>query len=324
MPHLGEPGWLVSIYKFLRSVKLAVVLLLLITATSILATLVPQGKEPDFYQAAYSARVAWLILGLNFDRFFTSFVFLLPAALFVLNLSVCMVDRFVGRVRRKAKKRFGPDILHLGLLILFIGGVISFAGRQEDYLWLSEDDTAEVPGGYTVRLLSFEYLTYENGVPKDWISTVSVVKGGETIIEEFEIEVNNPLKIGNVKLYQSSYTAESTLFVTDTAGTLYKAEGDSIIPGDQHAFIFRAIENLEDGQEIGIFDTWVDHQITGRVRLGPGEKIGDYTITALSSTMSTGLQEVIDPGYSVVFVSLFIILLGLGLTYIQKIGDNKL
>ena len=41
----GDTGWLTSVYRFLRSVKLAVVLLLLLTGASILATLVPQGKD---------------------------------------------------------------------------------------------------------------------------------------------------------------------------------------------------------------------------------------------------------------------------------------
>jgi cytochrome c biogenesis protein ResB len=324
MPNANEPSWLSSIYRFLRSVKLAVVLLLLITAASILATLVPQGNDLAFYQMTYGPKVAWLITGLNFDKFFSSFLFLLPAGLFVLNLGVCMVDRFVGRIRRKAKKRFGPDILHIGLLILFVGGVITFAGRQEGYLTMTEGDTAEIPGGYTMSLVAFEFLTYENGVPKDWISTVNVTKDGEMVIEEFAIEVNRPLKIGNVKLYQSSYSSDSTLAVTDIDGTRYEAEVNSIIPGDESSFIFRGIQMTAEGADVAVFDTWVDHEITGRVRLGLNENLGDYTITGIFSDMSTGLQAVIDPGYTVVFIALFIILLGLSLTYIQKIGDNKL
>ncbi len=319
-----EPDRLKSIYGFLRSVKLAVVLLLFITATSILATLVPQGRDAVFYQAAYGTGVSRLITGLNFDTFFRSSLFLFPAALFVLNLGVCMVDRFVGRIKRKAKKRFGPDILHTGLLILFVGGVITFAGRKEGNLSMSEGDTAELPGGYTLSLLSFEFLTYENGVPKDWISTVSVTKDGKMVIEEFEIEVNRPLKIGNVKLYQSSYSSDTTLTITDTAGTRYKAEVNSIIPAQKGAFIFRGIELNQDSVEVAVFDTWVDHVITGTVRLGLNEKLGDYTITGMFSDMSTGLQAVIDPGYTVVFIALFIVLLGLCLTYVQKIGDNRL
>ena len=319
----SDPGWLTSIYRFLRSVKLAVVLLLLITAASILATLVPQGEDPAFYQATYGAKSAWLITALNFDRFFTSFLFLLPAVLFVLNLGVCTVDRFARRIRNKAKKRFGPDILHVGLLILILGGIITFAGRQEGYITMSEGDTAQIPGGYAMSLLSFEFLTYESGVPKDWISTVSVSKDGTTVVEEFAIEVNRPLKIGNVKLYQSSYSAESSLTVADMAGTRYDVEVNSIIPAEEGAFIFRGIESVPGNLEVGVFDTWLDHEITGRVRIGLDEKVGDYKIVELYSKMSTGLQAVIDPGYTTVFIALFVVLLGLSLTYIQKIGDNQ-
>ena len=323
MPDDGDRGWLTSIYRFLRSVKLAVVLLLLLTGASILSTLVPQGNAPEFYQAAYGKTAAWLILGLSFDRFFKSFLFLLPAGLFILNLGVCSVDRFVGRVRRKAKKRFGPDILHIGLIVLAVGGVFSFTGRQEGFYTLSEGNSATIPGGYTLSLLSFEFLTYENGVPKDWISTVNVTKDGETVVDEFEIEVNRPLKVGRVKLYQSSYSADSKIMVTDVAGTHYEVEVNTLIPNGNGALIFRGVEFAPGEEKIGVFDTWMDHKITGTVLIGLNEKVGDYEIIGIYSDMYTGLQAVIDPGYTIVFIALFAILIGLGLTYIQKIGDNK-
>jgi cytochrome c biogenesis protein ResB len=190
---------------------------------------------------------------------------------------------------------------------------------------MSEGDTATIPGGYTMSLLSFEFLTYENGVPKDWISTVSVTKDGTTVVEEFAIEVNRPLKVGNVKLYQSSYSAENFVTLTDMAGSRYevRTETNRIIPAEKGAYIFRGVESVPGNAKMGVFDTWFDDEITGRLRLGLDEKLGAYTISGIFSDMSTGLQMVIDPGYTVVFIALFVIMIGLGMTYIQKIGDNQ-
>lgn len=326
MPDNGKsanPGALRSIYRFFRSVKVAVALLLIITSLSILATLIPQGKDTAYYQAAYGTAVAWLITELHFDRFFRSFLFLMPSALFLVSLAVCAIDRFAGRIRRKMKNRFGPDILHIGLLILVVGGVVTFSVRKEGFVTLSQGDTVSIPGGYSVSLLSFEFLTYENGMPKDWISTVSVSKDGRIEIEEFQIEVNRPLKIGNMKLYQSSYFIESTLSIRDAGGALYEIEADSVIPAEAGAFIFRGIESTSEKNTVAVLDTWLDHEITGTVRLAPGEGLAGYTIAGMDQGFSTGIQAVIDPGYKIVFVALFVVLIGLSVTYIQKIGDNR-
>lgn len=316
-----ESGVLISIFRFFRSIKTAVTLLLIITALSILATLVPQGRDTAYYQAAYGAFPAKVIIGLNFNTFFSSFLFIFPAALFCVNLGVCTLDRFVGRLRRKMKKRFGPDILHAGLLILVVGGIITFSGRQEGFVSLSEGETASFPGGYTISLTSFEYLTYADGAPKDWISTVQVEKDGDTVIEAFGIEVNKPLKIGTVKLYQSSYFLEAFLVVRDADGNDYDIRKDSIIPLEDGALIFRGIESPARGNNVVILDTWKDHRITGTIRMAIGDSIGEYTINKIHNKMSTGLRAVIDPGYRIILISLLVIIAGLGLTYIQKIGD---
>jgi hypothetical protein len=325
MPNIdkpGEVGVLTSIFRFFRSIKTAVTLLLIITALSILATLVPQGRDAAYYQSAYGTGPAKGIIGLNFDTFFSSFLFIFPTFLFCINLGVCTVDRFVGRLRRKMKKRFGPDILHAGLLILVVGGIITFSGRREGVTSLLEGETASFPGGYTVTLTSFEFLTYADGVPKDWISTVRVAKDGDTVIETFDIEVNRPLKIGNVKLYQSSYFVEDSLTVRDAAGTDYHVKKDSLIPAGDEALIFRGMESPAGSNKVAILDAWKDHEITGTVRMEIGDSIGKFTITEIHNRMATGLRAVIDPGYRIVFVALLIVITGLGLTYIQKIGDT--
>jgi hypothetical protein len=41
---------------------------------------------------------------------------------------------------------------------------------------------------YTVKLLGFEFQKYMSGAPKDWISTVSVIRDGKTAITSFPIE----------------------------------------------------------------------------------------------------------------------------------------
>jgi len=204
----GTKGWAVSIFIFFRSVKLALVLILFITLTSLISTFIPQNKEISFYIRTYSPIMSWLILNTGFNSFFRSFIFTLPSVLFFINLSVCTFDRLKGRIQRKAKKRFGPDILHLGLLILIIGGMITFFGRSEAFVRMKEGEKISFSGGYTLTLTDFEFLQYENGRPKDWISTVILEKDSKIIKDSYSIEVNKLLIGGNKKIFQISYAIQ--------------------------------------------------------------------------------------------------------------------
>jgi len=319
-------GWAGALFRFFRSVKLAIVLILIITFTSIISTLIPQNREPSFYTETYSTITSWLIQTTGFNSFFRSFIFMVPSVLFFINLSVCTFDRLRVRIKRKAKYRFGPDILHIGLLILIVGGVITFAGRTEAFVRMEEGDSISLTGGYTLTLKTFEFLKYENGRPKDWISTVMLGKDGQIIKDSFAIEVNRPLKAGNKKIYQTSYTINNLLFISDPEGNTYRLNPGQLIPVGEDGMIFKDIItdlSVPDKSDI-IFEKWVDNKIEKLVRLSVSDNIDIYTIMGTEVRMSTGLQIVSDPGYYTVLIGLILLTIGLFLTYYQKLGDDRL
>jgi cytochrome c biogenesis protein ResB len=117
--------------RFFRSVKLAVVLLLIIVILSIMATLIPQTQDPGLYFHAYPPLLARVVIALGFDDFFRSLLFPVPVGVFFVNLSVCAVDRLVRRSEGRAKRRRGPDLIHVGLLVLIVGAMVSVFFRRE-------------------------------------------------------------------------------------------------------------------------------------------------------------------------------------------------
>jgi len=198
------------LFRFFKSIKLAIILILIITGLSLLSTLIPQNMGNSYYLSHYSDFLAKIIIGLRIYRFFSSWIFLIPALIFFLNLLTCTLYRFIRELGKKDKRRFGPDLLHTGLLVLLIGGVLTFSGRMEGYVNLREGERIQLPGGYVLILEDFEFLTYENGTPKDWISTVDIMLDGKMIFDSYPIEVNKPLKVGEISIYQHSYTAEGS------------------------------------------------------------------------------------------------------------------
>ena len=319
-----QEGPLIALYRFFRSLKLAVVLILLLTALSVIATLIPQGREQAFYLARYPG-LGVLFLGLGFDALFTSFLFLLPTGLFFVNIGVCAVHRFVRRWRSKAKRRYGPDILHIGLLVLMVGALVTFYGRTEEMINMRVGQSTEVPGGYVISLDDFRFEHYEDGAPKDWLSVVSVTRDGQTVEESSVIEVNSPLKLGNLKFYQSSYGGEEGIVLADLEGDRYWLGAGDIIPlEDDTGLVVREVGPAPFGADnVVMFDVWESHEVIEQRTATAGTAVGQWVITEVVSGYFTGLQMVHDPGYKTVLAALILITVGLFLTYIQKIGDNQ-
>jgi cytochrome c biogenesis protein ResB len=316
-----------NILKFLKSIKLAVGLISYITITSILATLVPQGDDAGFYLANYPEILSGIILFTGFDNYFKSLLFLIPSLLFFLNLLVCSVDRLAREIGGRAKKRFGPDILHLGLLALIIGAILSFMGREEGRIYMAEGDKVKIEKRYAITLKSFKSLTYPDGRPRDWISTVDIEDGdGSLLVKDFPIEVNSPLAVAGISIYQVSFSQERrVLFKGPDGKSFYLGVDEELEAGSDSYRIadIRVAEGRPEDSSV-VLEKWVQRKIEDTIILGKSGRLAGYEILGISFRELTGLQFVRDPGALAVIISLIICGIGLCLTFIQKIGDEKL
>jgi cytochrome c biogenesis protein len=80
--------------SFFASVKLAIVLLILISAASILGTLIPQQEAAGPLVSRLSPGLANVLRGLQLFNIYHSAWFMILMALLALNLTVCSLDRF--------------------------------------------------------------------------------------------------------------------------------------------------------------------------------------------------------------------------------------
>jgi cytochrome c biogenesis protein ResB len=307
-----------ALYRFFKSVRLAIVLILVITALSLLSTLVPQGRDIAFYQATYSPALYALITGLDFNRYFSSVLFIIPVVMFSLNLGVCAVDRLVRQSRSKGKKKYGPDIVHIALLVLVAGGLVTALGRQAKDFSLGQGEEVEVSPHYSIKLLSFQFLKYENGSPKAWISTVDVMHDGALETGAFPIKVNHPLRLKGLSVYQTTWENQSTLRLRDSrAGTEVTARvGQGFDDGDSFWYIADVVD--DGGTSKALFQQYKGHDLVSTRRMGITESLGPYTLMGVTQRLATGLRAVSDPGFVTVIVGVAFLALGLALTFIQN------
>ena len=261
-----------------------------------------------------------LIRAIHLDRFFGSPLFLAPVLLFTLNLGTCAVDRLVSRQRRRAKRRFGPDLVHIGLLVPIAAGLVTALGRQERTWPLAIGHDAAISPAYSLHLLSLEYEKYDNGMPKEWISTVQVMRGGVQETASFPIEVNHPLRLKGLSVYQSSWDTEGVLELKDQEGRGVEATtGQGFQDGDSFWY-FADTEQGGKGQT-AVFQEYKGNSLVSSRTLGPGQTIGPFIVESVASREVTGLKVVRDPGLAPFLAALLLILAGLCLTFIQKRGD---
>jgi len=114
-------------------------------------------------------------------------------------------DRFQVAGSRHGPGRLGALLSHIGLLSIFIGGILLAGFSTSQFVWISEGEKHWVPeGGYSVLVDSFEVVLDENEDVADYLTYASILEDDRTVAHH-TIEVNHPLRRAGYSWYQSSY-----------------------------------------------------------------------------------------------------------------------
>ncbi len=149
------------IWKFFSSVKLAIWLLAIIAALSLLGTFIPQNQEAHLYidRFGHSGYQALLKTALNDVYASPWFIFLI--ILFAVNLTVCLLNRLSFKARM-----LGSILSHVSILIILIGALVGMFFGQKGLIKISEKeevccftskDKQRIEMGFSIRLDKFIY-----------------------------------------------------------------------------------------------------------------------------------------------------------------------
>jgi cytochrome c biogenesis protein len=156
---------------------------------------------------------------------------------------------------------FGSDIVHLGLLVILAGGLLSGLAGFREYLPLQEGQILAAPrSDFKVRLDKFETELYPQGSVKAWKSTLTIIEQGKDVLTRV-VAVNHPLSHKGLNFYQSSYgwdwdNPAIEIWVTKKSDPAF-IEKRRLRPGEK--------AGLADGLEIGV-ERFVPDFIIGQDR----------------------------------------------------------
>ena len=383
------------IWKFFSSVQLAIFTLVILSLTSIIGTIIPQGRSFEFYIEKYGTTLARFFHILDIPEMYTSWWFLTLLGLLSVNLVVCSIDRLplaIGQItldqtgfdsdrlrkmafthevanpppslhdhatellRKKGWKlqkkatpagqitaaqkggwsRTGVYIVHLSILVIFAGAIIGhLLGFKGSVLIPEMKDSDKVYGskthtpidlGFTVRCERFDIEFYDNGMPKEYRSRLTVIENGEEKLVK-DIEVNDPLIYRGITFYQSSYEPYRD-FIIRLSSTGSAPDKILVAPFQQQVDwqatdISVGIVNAEAIRErVSRMKVWVRHGNNEPVTfwVTPAESYSllehglQYTIE-VKQMYATGLQVAKDPGVWVVYLGFFLMMAGLYIAF---------
>jgi len=131
------------------------------------------------------------------------------------NVSEATEENAVQLYSQKGRyTRLGVYIVHLSILLIFIGAIIGARFGFRGFLNLPEGDTSSVayasggkvfPLGFAVKCNWYNTKYYsEIDMPQEFQSELVIIDGGREVVKK-TIEVNDPLTYKGITFYQSSY-----------------------------------------------------------------------------------------------------------------------
>jgi cytochrome c biogenesis protein len=246
--------------------------------------------------------------------------------------------------------RFGVYVVHSSILIILIGAIIgsprvaktllrnpnfAFKGsvmipesQQTDVIY-SFGSGVQIPLGFAVRCDYFTIDYYANGMPKEFLSKLTVLENGREVLKK-DIEVNDPLIYKGITFYQSSYQPYQD-FILNLENTTTGVSKSSIVPArkqinwEEGGVRFGIINTMTRGESILQLKIWLtdDKAEPSTFWIEPGREAivkrptGDYTLTA-KQLYATGLQVSKDPGVWWVYIGCGLMLLGLFIAFFMS------
>ncbi len=252
-------------------------MIILLSLVLIIGSLIDQSDTMLQYKELYGPAWFNILYSLGFLNIFDSWYFIGLSVLFLINLTVCSIDRLPKRIKgiiapetsfneifnknlTKAKyykltslkdkntvlsetkklfsKKFGkpveksdnggselyfsknaalrlsPYIIHLSIIIILIGVMLSVTLGYRAYVNIDEGQTVHhafllknnqpVRLPFGIRLDRYVTKYYPDGIPKSYISTLSITKKHVRVLTK-KIRVNHPLRYEHHTIYQASF-----------------------------------------------------------------------------------------------------------------------
>ena len=225
--------------------------------------------------------------------------------------------------------RFGPILVHFGLIILLIGSTYGNFSRQSLEEYLIPNETIDLINDNSnkkllLKLNNFYIDREDNGVPKQFTSNIEIFSENESESFKKETSVNHPIRYKGLTIYQADWSISNLILKIDNITYQLQLKpvpeigeqiwGIVIELGEKIKKNYLLTINNEYGP-IKIFDT-DNFSETDIYLKKKGTEINSSQIEFIQAIPSSGLIIKNDPSVPIIYCSFIFIILGASLSLI--------
>ena len=201
-------------FKFISSMKFAIILLVVLVVVCFAGSFVTQNQTSAWYTAKYGERTAALILILRLDDVFHSWYFILISSFLCLNLVLCNVIRMPGLIRKtktgsSAREKlgyWGAWVTHAGVMLLILGYSLGQFTYKEYVAYGVPGQTMAIGDtGLVLTIDDFRIGLREDDTVEQYTSDITVYDlASSSEGRKAQVSVNNPADLYGYRFYQNS------------------------------------------------------------------------------------------------------------------------
>jgi cytochrome c biogenesis protein len=245
--------------------------------------------------------------------------------------------------------RLGVYVVHLSVVILLVGGLIGSIFGFDGFVNIPEGETVQaiqlsnsdrkLQLDFAIRCDDFNVEFYDSGAPKEFRSSLTILKQGKPVLHK-DIIVNDPLRYEGISFFQSSYgnlpPNEIILnFTSRATGMIYtqraKFDEPLALPEDLGTFVLKRYTRQAEFKGHNIGEAFIGAltapdgssvEVTLPLKFPSFDKMrkGNLFIAVADFVPRyfTGLQVSKDPGVGVVYLGFILMIIGIYITFFMS------
>jgi cytochrome c biogenesis protein ResB len=146
---------------------------------------------------------------------------------------------------------------------------------------------------------------------------VEVSRSGAVLVPAFQIRVNHPLRLGSLSIYQASFGPERVLELEGPAGERRSLAAGERIDAPGGSIMLMSLD-LDSGKALARVEGSSGPRT---LSLGPGSKLGAFTVEKAEEVELSGLRASFAPEYPVVILGFALSALGISITLARKLRE---
>lgn len=246
-------------------------------------------------------------------------------------------SRYIA-AQKGAWSRTGVYLVHSSILVIFAGAIVGhffgFKGsvlipetKQSSKIYAANTQ-APIDLGFEVRCDRFEIEFYDNGMPKEYRSRLTVTENGKEVLVK-DIEVNHPLQYRGFTFYQSSYEGYRDFLITftdaaDNSTRTFIAPFQQQVSWPEKDIVMGIVNAEAIGDRVVRMKVWIKSGSSEPVTFwfdpsapSPEQSRPPYTVS-VKQMYATGLQVAKDPGVWLVYFGCFMMMAGLYVAFFMS------